>query len=289
MSGLQKKPIKSKDDLKIYPPKGGIKYNNNNTVGYDILGGPYNHTGIIATTMSGKTNLLGNIIPRIIGKESRIHLFSHTSEGDEIWEDLAKRMEKREIPVIRYDSMADLPTLIQTLRQELLAKKAQEAEEEALKELAEQQRQRKKKWVEQISDSPDDLVRIKIKQEKPEKKPHYPREIIVFDDISREMFFNPHFAETLKESRHYKACVFCSVQNPGDISPQARIQLKNIFLFKGLGPDKLDQVYKSISLWVPQKKFEEIYRQATEKPYSFLYIDLVKQEFRECLENKIII
>jgi hypothetical protein len=51
--------------------------------------------------------------------------------------------------------------------------------------------------------------------------------------------------------------------------------------------DKLQHIYKMADISISYDLFVKIYHKATEKPYSFLYIDTQKEEFRRNFNCKL--
>ena len=58
---------------------------------------------------------------------------------------------------------------------------------------------------------------------------------------------------------------------------------------KGLNREKLEITHKDADVGISFKEFEKIYKQATIKPYSFLYIDTRSDTYRSCFDTEIII
>lgn len=105
----------------------------------------------------------------------------------------------------------------------------------------------------------------------------YPENIFIFDDISFDLK-NRSLSKLLKSNRHYKSKVIISSQYVTDITPSTRLQLDYCLVFRNLSKANL---YQSLDIWIEYDKFKDYYDYATTKnDHSFLYIDLVKQEFR---------
>lgn len=108
----------------------------------------------------------------------------------------------------------------------------------------------------------------------------YPENIFIFDDISFDLK-NRSVSKLLKSNRHYKSKVIISSQYVTDITPSTRLQLDYCLVFRNLSKANLRNLHQSLDIWIEYDEFKEYYDYATTKyDHSFLYIDLVKQEFR---------
>ena len=82
-----------------------------------------------------------------------------------------------------------------------------------------------------------------------------------------------------------------SSQHQGDLFQQAFRQFDNLIIFKGLSQniEKLEQIYRNADLSVSFEEFVEMYRFATLKPFSFLYIDTRNNQYRVNFNKQILI
>jgi len=65
-----------------------------------------------------------------------------------------------------------------------------------------------------------------------------------------------------------------------DLHPMSRKQQEYFILFRGQPQKKLEEIHRDASISIPLEQFWKVYCFATEKPYSFLYVDRTKGEFR---------
>jgi hypothetical protein len=74
-----------------------------------------------------------------------------------------------------------------------------------------------------------------------------------------------------------------------DLLPAARKQLEYVLLFKGHQQKKIDEICRDVDVHVPRDEFYELYKFATEKPFSFLYVDVrggtFRRNFNELIEQ----
>src|SRR5690606_28743818 len=122
-------------------------------------------------------------------------------------------------------------------------------------------------------------------KEEPEKKPRRskyqaPEYIIVFDDLSSELK-SGSLLSLLKFNRHFKSKLIISSQWLHDLLlPESRKQIDLFLIFKGFPDDKVALIYKDCDSGVPFDTFLRIYKKATKKPHSFMYVDTRSDQFR---------
>jgi hypothetical protein len=127
----------------------------------------------------------------------------------------------------------------------------------------------------------DDLTKKK-KEYKPKKIS--PEVSFIFDDAS-DMLRNPAVATLLKKNRHLKANVIISSQYIHDLRPESIKQIDYFLAFKSFSEDKMALVHKGLDLSLDFDKLWNLYQHCTNKPYSFLYINVRTEQYR-CNFNK---
>lgn len=121
---------------------------------------------------------------------------------------------------------------------------------------------------------------IESKKKKYKAKYDYPKWVIILDDLAGEMATQKALNRLLKTNRHYKAMIIISSQSLNDLNPQQINQLDYTILFAGIPEDKLEELREKLVLNIPLDQFVELYKDATSKKYSFLYISR-SGEFRK--------
>lgn len=111
-----------------------------------------------------------------------------------------------------------------------------------------------------------------------------PEYILIFDDLSSELK-TPSIIALLKKNRHYKLKVILSSQYLNDLKPESIKQMDYILLFKGQTAEKLEKVIRDGDLSINFETLKRIYDEATEQPFSFLYIDVRNNQFRKCFDK----
>ncbi len=93
----------------------------------------------------------------------------------------------------------------------------------------------------------------------------------------------------MKKNRHYKSKIIVSSQWINDLLPASRKQLDIIIIFKGFSEKKINELYRDADSSINFDEFYKVYKQATEKPYSFLYIDTRNDILRQNFSHQIIL
>ena len=119
---------------------------------------------------------------------------------------------------------------------------------------------------------PETESEVEDKPLKPRRSKYQsPEYIIVFDDLSNELKSRTLLG-LLKKNRHFKTKLIISSQWINDLLPESRKQIDLFLIFKGFPERKLTEIYKDCDSGLPFDTFYKLYKKATKKPYSFLYI-----------------
>ncbi|MDR3571311.1 MAG: hypothetical protein P4L81_03885 [Candidatus Pacebacteria bacterium] len=235
--------------------------------GSDLFPELYANVFFCAKKKSGKTVALCRSIRKCCGPKTKIMVFSSTFHRDPNWTTMKLWAQKKGVPLQGYTSLVDddgtnlLGDLIKGLQ-------AEDDDEE------EEQRG--------LLDSSDE-------EEEKERPAKYqaPEWIFVLDDLSDELK-KPIIATFLKKNRHFKSKVFVSSQYMNDLFPAARKQLDYVILFRGHSQKKIDEIHRDVDIHISKEEFYYLYQFATEKPFSFLYLDVrggtFRRNFNELIE-----
>jgi DNA segregation ATPase FtsK/SpoIIIE-like protein len=108
-----------------------------------------------------------------------------------------------------------------------------------------------------------------------------PNILVVVDDFAddaavarRETLLHQLFMR----GRHSKISTLISTQKYRALAPQMRTQALSFFIFKLRSQQELDALLDEVSALGGRKLVDSFYREATRKPYSFLYIRLDQPE-----------
>ena len=225
----------------------------------------YANIFILAKKKSGKSVVVNKIIRSCSTIETTVIVFASTVDRDKEHLAIKKYCDNKGIGYIGYTSMEEdgvnvLDILIQKLQDE--AKDNMDIEEEH-KSM-------------NLFDSDDE-------DEEPKKrKSKYlaPEYILVFDDISNELR-NRTLEKLMKMNRHYKMKVIISSQYCNDLLPSEIKQLDYCLVFRGETDAKLEKLHKDLDLSINFELFKKVYKYATQKMYSFLYIDVRQEKYRK--------
>ena len=109
--------------------------------------------------------------------------------------------------------------------------------------------------------------------------------MLVVDDFAEDTTFM-RYSKLLHglytKSRHFGLSVITATQKYNALSPIVRLNSSSLYIFKLKNQSELDTFIQEQSALIDKKTINEIYRVATEEPYSFLFVKL-----RESDVNKI--
>ena len=240
-----------------------------NILGYDMFPILYNNVFCIAKKKSGKSNVIYNILDKGANKRTNILFFVPTFHRDAVYLKMAEMLDKKGI---HYQVFSDIIEDGVNVLDDII-KKLEEPEEIVLQNKAVK-------------------TMFGIQQRTRPKKPKKlsPKHIIVLDDCGSSLK-NSAVTKLLKINRHLHTRVIVSSQHQGDLFQQAFRQFDNLIIFKGLSQniEKLEQIYRNADLSVSFEEFVEMYRFATLRPFSFLYIDTRNNQYRVNFNKQILI
>ena len=236
----------------------------------DVVGGDYlpiySNTYICARKKSGKSTLIYNLIKQCTDKDSTVIVFCGTYTKDQNWIAIQEYLDKKKIPNMFYNSIVgedgvdNLRVLIDHMKIDDDEEKKEEEEEEP-----------------PIVIFNDDHIKVTVRKKK--KKKISQKYLIIFDDISSELK-NPMVSLLLKTNRHYRSKCIISSQWLNDIQPQARRQIDVYMIFSGINEAKLEELYVNADLNVSFEQFVSLYKDSTDKPFSFFYVDSANCKYR---------
>lgn len=116
----------------------------------------------------------------------------------------------------------------------------------------------------------------------------YPRSIFYFDDLTAEELRDPTLDHLFKTNRHHGILNILCCHNMKHISPTCRGSTNILIVFRALSNDQLDDIYRWASPNMDKKTFIRVYKTATSKPKSFLFMNLDdKEDIRMNIDQKI--
>jgi len=272
---VDKVPLLNEEDKR--PVKGGALFSE-----------LYANVFLCAKKKSGKTSTIYKIIKESVGRSTHIIAFVSTLYKDANWKSIRKWCEMKGVEFEGHTSLNEegvdmLDELVNRLQDEA---KFDEEEEEISRRVSKLERKVGiHKCPVQIDGESDEDDEDKQKKKKKEKY-RAPEYLVILDDLSNELK-SRSLVTLLKKNRHFKAKILLSSQYLNDLLPEARKQLDYFLVYRGQPEKKLDEIYRDADVNVDKEEFYDIYKFATEKEYSFLYIDTKTSEFRRNFNFKI--
>ena len=291
---LSLKKINNEKVKKIHLPKVDTRP----IRGYNVCPELYSNVYFCARKKSGKTSALFKMLKACMGKDTKLVVFCSTVYKDPNWIEIRRYFENLDIDVeihtsIRDDGEDQLLKFVEELNEDAINKEGDELDEPEVEKVNPNSCDNILQRLRNMNSNPRIFVEEKEEeQDKPKKKRkskyQAPEYIIVFDDLADELK-TPSLFTLLKKNRHYKTKIIISSQWINDLFPQSRKQLDLIMLFKGFNEKKLEEIHKDCDTRVPLETFLKIYKIATKKPFSFLYIDTRSDTFRRNFNREFVI
>jgi len=283
--------IKNKvNDIKINPVITAPEGTKKTVRGYNMFKEPYANIALIAKKKSGKSTVIYNCLEKCATKGTNIMIFCPTVLFDDTYKKMIKMLNDKGCNVITFDHfLTDTGDNIITNTLDELKK--QKEEEERLEQEKKNNKSKPKrsfiiKFDNTDSDNEDE---INIKKKK-KNKLVTPELIIVADDLSSDLH-NKGITSLLTKNRHYKTKVFLSIHNVTNIEPSALRMIDNLILFKHINDDKLNEITEKMDIshhtdTKYNKRFNNIYRDATEGDYNFMHYDRNNDEYYKNFDEK---
>ena len=230
---------------------------------------------LIAKKHSGKTVTVGKIIKECASSSTTVICICSTIYKDIAHKKIKKYCKLHNIPYIGFTSMIyDGVNVLDTLMDFL--------EDRAEMELEEEYNPKEKTSPCLFNDSDEEV------EKKRKSKYQVPEYIIYLDDLSNELK-NPSLLKLFCEQRHSKMKVIVSTQYLTHIHPSSHCQCDYSLIFGGMPDEKLEKLHDNLDLAIPFDKFYTLYKNATEKKYSFFYIDIRDETFRRNFNHQYIL
>lgn len=256
--------------------------------------------GILAKKKSGKTTVVANIIDRCVGPDTTVIIFCPNVFKDQAYKAIMDNLEKKGVNYEAYEHYIDEDGA--NIVDEIIRADQARAREENDKRG--QGKVDKGPPLIKIMNDPRFLTKdeqitahiqkmyggsIKaepledIKEDEPKtvKKTKYQEleYLFVFDDLSK-LLRNKSIEALSKINRHLKSKVIFSFHGVSDLPPITIGQLDYLLIFGKQPEERIKEVKDKLSISTPYEELLQVYHQATEKEYSFLYIDVAKDEYR---------
>ncbi len=234
--------------------------------GEKLFQNAYANIFICARKRSGKTCLIFKILKSCVGRDTRVVFIVPTVNKDSTYDVMIDWLSDRGNEVETYESLKEGK---QSVIESVLEQTGGGAEAEV--------KQKPPPCTFINFGVPDEEEELPVTKK---EKTLAPEIIFVLDDLGSELR-HKSVANLLKKNRHYRSKVIISSQYVNDLEPSAIKQLDYWIGFKGHSQDKMKLIHKHLDLATPFDRFYEMYKIATKDPYTFLYVDTVKELFRK--------
>jgi hypothetical protein len=235
-------------------------------LGAELFPTVYDSTFICSRKKSGKSHLLYRILEHCTDKNANIFIICPTHERDPVYGEIKRLLARRKQNSVFFDDIVeeDGSSVLDKLIDELRRKPEEVIRGNKPKTLADTMFSRRHCLVEKKP------KRVKF------QSPEY---VLIIDDCSHNLR-HPSVARFLKIHRHLHVKIFASSQAFVDLAPSSFKQIDNLVLFRSMDTHKLEILWAAMDLHVSFDLFVEMYRIATEEPYSFLNVNCRMDSYR---------
>lgn len=258
------------NNIKVKPvviPKTPVE----NIKGHQLFETLYSNIFLLARKNSGKSTVIYNILRHSVNRNTTVLIFSSTCERDPTYDAIRQMLSKKRVPVVCQPSIYEGKNNLISEFMEMARAFRSETDEE---------KNEKEPQPPPLCNFPTTSIPREQKPRVYKPKKLAPEYIIILDDLGR-MMRDGALAQLLKTNRHFRSRVILSGQNLHDLSPEEIRQLDYLLVFRSLSQDKISRIHTLADIGVDNEHFSNLYEQATRQPYSFLYIDVRNDTFRQ--------
>lgn len=273
-------------------------------LGADMIPHLYASMFLVAKKNSGKTTTILKILTACAGRDTTVIVFSGSLYNDKQWKTIKDLVEYKKAKFKAYTSLYD-SNGVNRLKNWIRDANERAKDTDDPFEVEDDEDDKKAPGTDEKKNLPPppalgwttnaslafqgEQAGQQVAKKKRRTKSRYrmPETIFVFDDFSEELR-DPIIAEFIKRHRHYKTKLIMSSQDLKDVLPSTTANVDIWCIFGGMGADRLKETWKRTKEMVPFATFKELYAQATDKPYNFLYVDCsARPEFRVNFTDRI--
>jgi len=254
--------------------------------GHKYFKEPFCNIGILAKKKSGKTTVVANIIDKCAGPNTNVIIFCPNVFKDGAYKAIMDMLDKRGIQYEAYEHFIDEDgaNLVDEIIRSDQAKARDEHKGQGIPEAVKDNPRfltEHEQYLRKMGMGYNKIPQQEPpKEEKPKKSKYQELEyIFVFDDLSK-LLRNRSIEALSKINRHLKAKVIFSFHGVSDLPPITIGQLDYLLIFGKQPEERIREVKDKLSISTPFEELLKLYHLATEKEYSFLYIDVANDEYR---------
>lgn len=257
---------------------------------------------ISAGTKSGKTTVISHILDYCIDKETKVFIFAPTVYIDQTYKHIIKQLTKRGIQHHEYTHFidADGNNILDLIVDQLVDNSVKQDSSHGNRGEGQPKILSHRivngvivrEYEQGHPATRDD--KQGGKQEKPgvrqyDQREGVPEYMFIFDDLGEEMRHKSIYKWLLKQ-RQFHAKTIISTQSINNLMPNSIGQLDYILVFGGQREEAVEQLRRKLDLPIDEEEFLDLYHQATDEKYNFLYIDrrevVLKKNFEDVLYIK---
>lgn len=267
--------------------------------GHKIFPIVYSNVFLLGKKFSGKTTTISTILKEVHGKNTSFIFIGSTVNKDKSYKEIIKYYEDKGHDIEIYDDLTtEEDGEYYNVLDRFITQQKEEAKEQTGAGLTTIQQPsiiNTESGIKYLSMIPSQIkieqkggsIAESNKETKKKVKYVYPLYIIVIDDMGNAMR-NKYLTQLLKTNRHYKTMVIMSGQNITDLEPAALRQIDYTIVFGRQPDDKIFKLHDDLDLEISKEQLLELYKDATNEPFSFLYIGRTPRgdEFRQGFNNK---
>jgi hypothetical protein len=237
-------------------------------LGADLFPTVYDSTFICSRKKSGKSHLLYRILEQCTNKNTNIFVICPTHERDPVYTEIKRLLAKRKQNAVFFDDIIEEDG--SSVLDKLIAELRHPPPEEPKKAI------KKPKTLAEAMFAP--LATPPAPRCK-RSKYQTPEHVLIIDDCSHNLR-HPSVSRFLKIHRHLHVKCFLSSQAFVDVAPSSFKQIDNLILFRSMDTHKLEILWAAMDLHVGFDTLAEMYRIATDEPYSFLNVNCRLDTYR---------
>jgi hypothetical protein len=237
-------------------------------LGADLFPTVYDSTFICSRKKSGKSHLVYRILERCTDKSTNIIIICPTHERDQVYSEIKRLLAKRKQNAVFFD--------------DILEEDGSSVLDKLIDELRHPPPEEPKKAVKKSKTLAETMFAPPAAPPAPRHKRlkyQSPEHVLIIDDCSHSLR-HPSVARFLKIHRHLHVKCFLSSQAFVDLAPSSFKQIDNMVIFRSLDTHKLEILWAAMDLCVSFETFAEMYRIATDEPYSFLNVNCRLDTYR---------
>jgi len=227
----------------------------------------------LAMKGKGKTVSLGNILKLCIDDRTIVLVFSPTIHQDKSHIGIRQFCDKKNIEYHGYPSTVDDRgnNILKILQRQL--EEESEVREEASKKISKLTEEQLRRF---LFNDPEPKIR--------KRKYKVPDYVIVIDDL-REELRSSVIKSLIQRNRHYRIMVILSSQYSKDLHPASLHNIDNSLVFGKQPIEHIKKLKTDFSLDIDLNDLVEMYKDATNEKYSFLFIDINDNKYRKRLNE----